>query len=190
MMIVATDSGALIGCGWKSYSGEINTSLCSEKRDSFLLCWSLTYVLEFENVSSPFSFRWYLLLWCRSFVFGASESCRPPVDLLLGLESKTIHLSIQLQIRRLCLTASIKQQITHASMTVSSFKAVSVLLEMFPVMTHFEIWGLIVQHVNSQTEKVRIYIRTPYKCQQTHLILLSQKPWELAWVHEYLICSI
>lgn len=45
----------------------------------------LAYIFEFENVPSSLSFRWHLFLGGRSFVFGASQSCRPPVNLLLGL---------------------------------------------------------------------------------------------------------
>lgn len=90
-------------------------NIMQRKERNIWLCWSLTYILEFENVSSPLSFCWHLLLRCRSFVFGASETCRPPVDLLLGLKSKTIHLSIQLHISRLCPTASVKRKKTSSS---------------------------------------------------------------------------
>lgn len=44
------------------------------------------YIFEFEYVPSSLSFRWHLFLGGRSFIFGASESCRPSVDLLLGLK--------------------------------------------------------------------------------------------------------
>lgn len=47
---------------------------------------SPAYIFEFKNVPSSLSFCWHFLLGGRSFVFGASQSCGPPVNLLLGLK--------------------------------------------------------------------------------------------------------
>ena len=77
----------------KTHTQELNAFIIMQRKGrNISLCWSLTYIFEFENVSSPFSFRWHLLLRCGSFIFGASQPCGPPVDLLLGLKSRTTHI--------------------------------------------------------------------------------------------------
>lgn len=48
----------------------------------------LPHIFEFEYVSSALPLGRHLLLRRRSFVFGASQPCRPPVDLLFGLKAK------------------------------------------------------------------------------------------------------
>lgn len=60
----------------------------------------LAYIFEFEYMPSSLSFCWHFFLRGRSFVFGASQSCRPPVNLLLGLKGKITENN---QLKLICL---------------------------------------------------------------------------------------
>lgn len=84
MMIVATDSGALIGCKTK-HTHKFTVHRCSLLSNRTFPA----YIFEFENVPPSLSFGWHFFLGGRRFVFGASQSCGPPVNLLLGLKGDT-----------------------------------------------------------------------------------------------------